>query len=618
MTSYFGKNTHPLILADFDYFRLPRERWELLLTRLRQMGATGLMLSVPWGFHEFEADRIDVSGATTGRRDLLGLLRLAATFELPCMLNLGPDLANGILNDGRPAWLSSAETDLLPAFSRWLAALSQHLVAQQWPAGPIIAGLVDNEATAGQTLRLSREVTEVRWPIWLRKHYTGIDALNAAYGSNYPTVSRVPFPENWGEASDPLARDAQQFLAEEKIERQTSLADLLTQAGWTVPLYPASTKPPVGAPSLRSVDLAGPLDLPRKAPKKTVLHLRRPVQADPEPVDVGPGLTWAADAPIRADGTLRPHFWRVRQALWSQGSVTEGLWTATTEQATLVTAAGDTLLKVETDAPPKTPVYRLTMQGDLVVDEALQVARKKLSGLYQAAVGPAQTDLIVLLADAAAPLPALVRPHLLLLLQGQAEALSRGATLAQQLSEMLTLADDQEEAAHLPAKRSVSGGTILEEARRGLSEADAALRKALGSIGGLERGFATMLDRDEPEGATLAPAPVAITPAAFEGEAQHTLLTVGARCGEVAPVLESAAAQLAQTVAQPPALTVATYQQSYKTAVTAAETALVLLLDLLAHLRLEIVAARLPLVTWRIHDQVQAVAETLRWGVLRS
>ncbi|MCB0153257.1 MAG: hypothetical protein KDF65_00575, partial [Anaerolineae bacterium] len=311
-------------------------------------------------------------------------------------------------------------------------------------------------------------------------------------------------------------------------------------------------------------------------------------------------------------------FWEVRQALWNQGSVTEGLWTATTEQAMLVTAAGDTMLKVETNASPKTPVYRLTMQGDLVMDEALQVARKKLSGLYQAAVGPTQTDLIILLAEATAPLPALVRPHLLLLLQGQTEALSRGATLAQRLSEMLTLTEDEEQPAQPPAKRSAPGGTILEEARRGLSEADAALRKALGSIGGLERGFATILDRDEPEGATPAPAPVAITPAAFEGEARHTLLTVGARCGEVALALEAAAAAMRETLAQPSTLTVTTYQQSHQAAIAAAETALAPLLDLLAQLRLEIVAARLPLVTWRIHDQVQAVAETLRWGVLRS
>ena len=49
-----------------------------------------------------------------------------------------------------------------------------------------------------------------------------------------------------------------------------------------------------------------------------------------------------------------------------------------------------------------------------------------------------------------------------------------------------------------------------------------------------------------------------------------------------------------------------------------AETVRESVLGAIAQLRLEISAGRLPLVIWRIHDQMQAISEGLRGGVLRS
>ena len=47
---------HPLELY---YFRIPRERWELMLTRLRQMGADGVSSIIPWAWHEPRAGIFD-------------------------------------------------------------------------------------------------------------------------------------------------------------------------------------------------------------------------------------------------------------------------------------------------------------------------------------------------------------------------------------------------------------------------------------------------------------------------------------------------------------------------------------------------------------------------------
>ena len=620
MPTYFEKNPPPLYLADFDYFRLPRERWELLLTRLRQMGANGLMVAVPWGFHELEPGRIDLAGHTNSRRDLVGLLHLATALDLPCLLNFGPALQRGLLNDGLPLWLAAGDTALLAAAKRWYTALSQTLTPEQWPAGPIVAVQIDDAATTGLTPALSSELTEVKWPIWLRKHYPGIQALNAAYDSDYRTVSQVPFPETWAAGSSPLERDARRFLEEEKVDLKTSLTDILSAEGWQVPVYSTLTEPPVGAPAWQSYLLTGSIDRLPKLTKKSGLHLPHPIETEPDPIEVGSGPGWASKAPIRADGSVRHNFWRVRQALWSRrwpASSSDGsVWCLNTPHLTLITAVGDVPLKVETEAPAKSPIYRLRLSGELVVDETLQVTRKKMSGLYRVEDETDQTDLVALLADPTVAFPEPLLSHLRWLLVGQAETLSLAVRLAAHLSEMLAVPPETDPAPEPAGKRPMAHAYVLDEARRGLSQADAALRKALSSIGGLEQGFATMLDRDEDETTESVPAPLAIHPAAFEGTARQTLLTVGERCGEVASGLETVVAQLGEVVAQP--FNLADYQEAYRAAVTAAQAARRPLLDLITQLRRDIVAAELPLVIWRIHDQVQIVAECLRWGVLRG
>jgi hypothetical protein len=68
----------------------------------------------------------------------------------------------------------------------------------------------------------------------------------------------------------------------------------------------------------------------------------------------------------------------------------------------------------------------------------------------------------------------------------------------------------------------------------------------------------------------------------------------------------------------PTEFTLGQYRQSYTAAITAARAGRRPLLEVIALLRLEIASERLPLVAWRIHNQVQEIAESLRWGVLRG
>lgn len=617
MPNYFETNSAPMFAADFPYFRLARQKWELMLVRLRQMGVNALAVNIPWGFHEFERGTIDLNGTTNSRRDLVGLLKLGAAFKFHVILNLGPYNRNGVLGDGLPLWLLRQTDDVVAALpealANWFKAASETLCAQQWPAGPVVALQIDDEPSQSQAEALSPQLTEVKWRIWLRKHYDGIEALNTAYGTTYHTVNEVKFPADWSGGTTPLQRDAQAFLAEVQRDSRAGYRQLLLDAGWQIPIYLSTPEMDSGLPSWRRLNLSQPAELAtlpvaEKDGHEPLLILHQPIQIDPDPADVGCGSVWAENAPIRADGSLWPTFWPVRQWLWPQtfpqAQVVDQTLIVPFPGGTALTRGSDSSLKIGLTAGAKSAIYRLGLTGQLLPDDRFKVSRSKLNGLYRAVADSVQTDLILVLNDSAAPLGEFTYTYLSYWLTAQAQTLTRCAELAAAVGQ--TLADPSAPAR--PAKSSY----LLTEARRGLSEADVALRKALASISELEGGFATILGKSGPQ---PVKEPVRVSPDIFEAPAREVLAEVGAACAKIAPSLQSAAANLERTLAASPGFTVEQYQQSYVTAVTTAQTARTALLKVIALLRLEIASEKLPLVAWRVHDQIQELAENLRWGI---
>jgi len=255
------------------------------------------------------------------------------------------------------------------------------------------------------------------------------------------------------------------------------------------------------------------------------------------------------------------------------------------------------------------------MRGEVNLDQNLSVARGKLSGTYLAEVEGAQTDFIFFLDDPASPLPDFLKTYLLALLRSQVETLAGCAALATDLVQMLR-PDREEVPPEQPARPRPTSYTLA-EARRGLQEADAILRKAMASVGGLEAGFGTILGRKEPDMPQLAAA-AAISPEIFEGAAREILLDVAEICKALNPQLETAAASLRKIMADPASFSLEQYQQGYKIAMTTADRCLESLSSLIAHVRSEIVAEMLPLLMWRVHDQLLSLAGRLRWGVKRE
>ena len=625
MQNYFETTQQPVFAVDFDYFRIPQGKWGLMLTRLKQMGATALTITVPWGFHEFNRGAIDLNGATLARRDIMGLLDLCSTLNLHCILNPGPYSNSGVLGDGLPFWLlkdpDTLETNLPAAVEGWYQAMSAGLSSRQWPAGPIIALDLNCEPGKKRQPTYSKQLTEVKWRIWLRKRYDGIEALNAAYGTDHRTVNDVKFPRAWSGQDIPLEKDAQEFLEKVRIDAETHYHQIMVDAGWQIPIYPSAREIHPNLPPIQYHSLANDDKLDTLKPDHTILCLQQSIQVDPDPFEVGQAPWWANDAPIRADGSLRQKFRTVRQYLWSHTLADAGL-KGETLQATfaatrLVTGQSDASLNIEVGAGVKPSAYRLRLNGELITYNELKTRQGKLRGRYPAEDEVDQTDLILILTNPTASLSEFPLAYLAGLLTAQAQTLTRCARQAEKLGNLLTVSPPAPDTP--PTEHPSQTLHTLEEARRGLREADAALRKAMSSIGGLEDGFATILDRNSAKVIPQpAPEAVSIAPELFEGRAGDILIEIGDTCAKIAPRLNSAAKAVQQAIEKTGEFTVEQYRQSYAAAVAAAQAAQEPLLDIIAQLRLEIGSEKLPLLLWRIHDQVCEILEALRWGVLRK
>jgi hypothetical protein len=612
-STYFETVELPFFAAEFDYFRLPAERWSLLLTRLRQMGCQIVSLGVPWLWHEIEPGQVDFTGTGNSRRNLLGLLELCRALQLPCLIDLGPLTERGLLNGGLPFWLS--EETRAEAVDRWLRAVSQQLVKAQWPNGPVIALHLDPQLFQLTMPAVNAHLVEVKWPIWLRKKYGSVETLNAAYGAAYTTISRVEFPQIQGQPASPAEVDAQTFLADQQRENQVNQQQLLGKLGWQVPTL-SSTAGHDSWPRVHNFLISQLADFKRD---KIVYNLQQPIQADPDPPDIGAQPVWASRAPIQTDGSVRRTFYLIRQVIWpaqvSTAKVEDQILTASIENGGLVSSSQETGLKLPLPPGVKPTAYRLRLTGELLMDTALKPSRGKLSGLYRLEDELAQNDLVLWLNDPSAVLDEFPRQYLGLLLAAQGFSLAHSANLADSLSRSLAAEPEAARAQASPAKPPLST-TTLNEARRGLREADAALRQALHSIGSLQSGFEAILGRRGAETASTAHPPVVVTPAIFEGPARDALVEAGQVCAKIGPELRAAAETLQRLLTGP--FSLKQYQDGYTLAVAAATPARTLLLDVIAGLRLKIASQQLPLVAWQVLDQVQTISEELRWGVERG
>jgi hypothetical protein len=618
-TSASAKELKGLRPLELHYFRVPRERWELVLVRLRQMGANAVSTVVPWAWHEPQAGRFDLTGLTHPGRDVAGFLETCRALGFQVNLQVSPCPGAGLLGGGVPGWLLQEYPEMwalgadaqprrdpatggplpcaehptyLKYVERWFRELSGALIAHQPPAGPIVSLRVDRlgDDSAPQTGDVpggwdyNPHVVQVQWPVWLRQQYAGIETLNAAWKSEYRSYNEAAFPapptmsrtSSRSAKKDQRMADAARFVAYAAGHATQAYASLLRQMGWNLPIA-AERDPLPGS-----------------------LEAAHAVQVDPEPPQLGAGLRWAMQAPVRADGSPRRQFWQVKATTLDMAQGVRPV-----AGGTLV--AGGESRRVRLPRPAGDyGVYRLLLDGGLL-DIPGRARGETLQLDYIVADEAGETDMLVIVHDRSAPLTGFLREYLACLLMGRAQALRRAGALCQAAAEALS------GAAPLggPEATRLAAADLL-AAEQGLAEARQAVRRAAASLGRLER-LAAEIHGEVPASAPGLPETAAFSPLELE-----RLAVVRDACAQAAPAL-SDAAQSIEAVCQAggsdaPGLTLDAYRAAFGQAQTAAREAAARLGQALGGLRADLAAGSLSPAAWPLQDWLARTLQGLTAG----
>ena len=123
----------PLVQAvEFPYYAYPPQLWERELVWLKNLGIDTVAFSIPWNWHQVDADTLDLVGRTSPRRDLIGFVRLVRRAGLHAWIRPAPPV-KGWIDSG---YVKSEESDPR-ALRKWLwdleTALDPFLAAHGGP-----------------------------------------------------------------------------------------------------------------------------------------------------------------------------------------------------------------------------------------------------------------------------------------------------------------------------------------------------------------------------------------------------------------------------------------------------------------------------------------------------
>ncbi len=223
--------------VEVHYYRVPHERWELMLLRAVQSGANAVSTYIPWIHHAPRPEVLDLTGITAPERDLVGFVERCAAHGLGFIAKPGPFCDSEMLGGGVPTWLIEAHPDwwavrhdgepyrhgdsddprlgydhpeAIAASCEWIrtvcGALEPFASGGDGP-GWLWAVQVDNE-TPGDGMWIHEDgaapspiradLADVgRWRAFLAGRYGDVEALDRAWGTDHGSLDEVGFPGSW-------------------------------------------------------------------------------------------------------------------------------------------------------------------------------------------------------------------------------------------------------------------------------------------------------------------------------------------------------------------------------------------------------------------------------------
>ena len=270
----------PVTSVELQYFRIPKDKWDLLLTRMAQYNADTISTYVCWAWHEPEEGKFDFTGKTAPERDLVGFIELVKKHHLKLILKPGPFIDAELNAGGVPPWVwekypetiamapngkpyihgdskmprtSYLHPKYLELTDKYYAAFAEAVAKYQWPDGPVIALQVDNEtpgdgmSTVQQYLgwNFKADYSEFNqktaWPEFLKSLYGTVDKLNSVYGVAYRSFGEIPMPDKWTDPKNvqefQVFIDLGKFGDFQPVEGLRRMKEMMLKHGLYAPTY---------------------------------------------------------------------------------------------------------------------------------------------------------------------------------------------------------------------------------------------------------------------------------------------------------------------------------------------------------------------------------------------
>ncbi len=181
--------------VEFPYYLCPHSQWEPELVWLKNLGIRTVEFSVPWNWHQISPGEIDLTGRTSPRRDLAGLIRLIRRLGLRAWVRPLPPVPNWP-NGGTPTGANAA------AQQDWLRALEGVLATQTASHGGPVAwmeGALSIDAAPPPAPVTTISATD---PAALRRSRAAIITAHGAL--LWSSVIDELYPPGWQPSAGPL------------------------------------------------------------------------------------------------------------------------------------------------------------------------------------------------------------------------------------------------------------------------------------------------------------------------------------------------------------------------------------------------------------------------------
>lgn len=269
----FRLNGEPLSIYSgaVHYWRLDRDKWDDILTKVKGMGFNTVSIYIPWEVHEIKRGEFDF-GQVNPSNDIDAFLTLCEQKDLNIIVRPGPQINSELTWFGYPvrilddvemqaqtAWGSKAVLTQvprpIPAISYasdkffaetalWYDAIFAILVKHQYPKGRLIASQVDNEMAFFFHINPYESdfspSSILAYQAFLKEKYGTIEKLNQVYSSNFVSFAFVDAPRRFSAETYkdiPFHTDWIEYREFYLINSMDRLAKMIRARGFTVPLF---------------------------------------------------------------------------------------------------------------------------------------------------------------------------------------------------------------------------------------------------------------------------------------------------------------------------------------------------------------------------------------------